>query len=283
MTLTLTSAAPAKINLSLRILRKREDGFHELVTRMAPLELADEITISTGLPTGEIAFTCSDPTVPADERNLVVKAVRLLEKHHGPLPGLKIHLEKRIPHGAGLGGGSSDAAITLQMVNQLASLGLPDSVLATHAAELGSDVPFFLTNSICDCAGRGELVTPISAPPLRWRILLIKLPFGVPTPWAYSQWKDSTEIPGVDYGEQSLGDMILVNDLERPVFQKHFILAHLKSWLLEQPTVSAALMSGSGSTVFAVLQKNTDLATLVEGIREQIGNEVWIHETRLAV
>ena len=279
----LTSSAPAKINLSLRILRKREDGFHELVTRMAPLELADEITISTDLPPGEISFACSDPTVPADERNLVVKAVRLLEKHHGSLPGLKIHLEKRIPHGAGLGGGSSDAAITLQMVNQLAALGLHDSVLSTHAAELGSDVPFFLTKSICDCAGRGELVTPIVSPPLRWRILLIKLPFGVPTPWAYSQWKDSTEIPGVDYGEQSLGGMVLVNDLERPVFQKHIIIAHLKSWLLEQPPVSAALMSGSGSTVFAVLQENTELTTLVNGIKEQVGNEVWIHETRLSV
>jgi 4-diphosphocytidyl-2-C-methyl-D-erythritol kinase len=279
----ITSSAPAKINLSLRILRKREDGFHELVTRMAPLELADEISISTDLAAGEISFTCSDPTVPSDERNLVIKAVRLLEKHHGPLPGLKIHLEKRIPHGAGLGGGSSDAAITLQMVNQLAELRLPDSVLANYAAELGSDVPFFLTYSICDCAGRGELVTPISTPPLRWRILLIKLPFGVPTPWAYSQWKDSTEIAGIDYREQSLDGTILVNDLERPVFQKHFILAHLKSWLLGQSSVLAALMSGSGSTVFAVLREDAELDSLREGIKEQVGNEVWIHETRLAV
>lgn len=278
-----TATAPAKINLSLRILRKRDDGFHELSTRMAPLTLADRLTLECCGSPGTFHFTCSDPSVPSDESNLVVKAFRAIERLRGPLPGMAIHLEKCTPHGAGLGGGSSDAAIALRLIDQAADLQLPQETLLSLAAELGSDVPFFLMDAICDCTGRGEHVTPVPGLRLQWRILLIKLPFGVPTPWAYAQWKDSLEIPGIDYSEQEIDGTILVNDLERPVFQKHFILAELKHWLRHQPGVRGTLMSGSGSTVFAVLAPEANLSALETGIHDLVGAEVWLQETHLAI
>ncbi len=280
--MTLTAPARAKINLSLRILRKREDGFHELTTRMAPLALADALTVKLSGAVGQIEFTCSDPTIPADGSNLVLKAVHALAELTGPLPGLSIHLEKRIPHGAGLGGGSSDAAVALRLVCKIAQLTVSEQQLLDLAAKLGSDVPFFLTNAIADCAGRGEAVTLLPELKLGWRILLIKLPFGVPTPWAYSRWQASQALPDIDYAAQLVDGIELVNDLERPVFEKHLILALLKQQLRHQPGVRAALMSGSGSTVFAVLEPSADLAGLTHFIHELVGPEVWLQDTRLA-
>ena len=182
--------APAKVNLSLRVLRRREDGYHEITTRMAPLTLADRVSL-TCLPDaarGTVEFSCDDPTVPLDGANLAVRAVRALEVHTGPLPGVAIHLEKRIPHGAGLGGGSSDAAAVLKGLNALFALQLPVAVLSEAAAAIGSDVPFFLYGCVCDCGGRGEAVAPVAGYSWRPRLLLIKPPFGVPTPTAYRRW-----------------------------------------------------------------------------------------------
>ena len=278
----MTRHAPAKINLSLRILGRREDGFHEIATRMVALQLADELTFTLDGPAGSMAFSCSDPTVPADASNLVVKAAHLLQQAHGPLPGVKIHLQKNIPHSAGLGGGSSDAATTLLALNDLCQLGQTPAELHALAASIGSDIPFFLTSGMADCTGRGEIIALVSSPIPDWPILLIKLPFAVPTPWAYQQWRTSLEIPGIDYAPQTLDDQTLVNDLERPVFQKHFILAHLKQWLRQQPGVRAALMSGSGSTLFAILHSSDPLPALVKGIHEIAGEEIWHQPTRLA-
>jgi 4-diphosphocytidyl-2-C-methyl-D-erythritol kinase len=152
----ITLEAPAKINLSLRILRRREDGFHEIATRMAPLQLADRITLEMlpGAAPGTVAFRCDDATVPRDEENLAVQAVRALEKSTGLLPGVRIHLEKKIPHGAGLGGGSSDAAAVLSGLDRLFSPSVPAATMAAAAAAVGSDVPFFLHGGVCDCTGR---------------------------------------------------------------------------------------------------------------------------------
>lgn len=279
----LKSTAPAKINLSLRVLRRREDGFHEISTRIGALELGDTLTVESVAGQQKFQFTCSEATVPGDETNLVVKAVRLLERDHGRFPGLKIHLEKRIPHGAGLGGGSSDAALTLRMLNELLQLNLSDDVLMVRAAALGSDVPFFLKEGLCDCTGRGEILSPVGNVKLDWPILLVKLPFGVPTPWAYGEWAESEEIPDIDYGPQHVDGIELVNDLERPVFQKHFILAHLKQWLRDQSGVRGALMSGSGSVVFAILDEGADVAQLKDRIQSVVGTEVWMELTRLRV
>ena len=271
--------APAKINLSLRVLRRREDGFHEITTRMAPLALADRVTLEL-LPDaspGTVAFTCDDPTVPGDGTNLAVRAVRALEKHTGPLPGLRIHLEKRIPHGAGLGGGSSDAAAVLRGAGMLFQIA--PGVLQDAAAETGSDVPFFLYERACDCAGRGEAVTPVDDFTWQPRVLLLKPPFGVATPDAYGRWRDSREVPGFLYMEQHTPGGMLVNDLERPVFEKYPVLGLLKSRLFTCPGVQGALMSGSGSTVFAVLAPEADATAVTAAAAGIIGPGLWSCDT----
>ncbi len=278
-------SAPAKINLWLKVLRRREDGFHEVETRMAPLALCDHLTltIDPSLAVGEIAFSCDDASVPCDATNLVVKAVRALERTTGPLPGIRLHLEKRIPHGAGLGGGSSDAAAALRLVRKAFCQDLPESALVDAAAAVGSDVPFFLEGGVADAAGRGERLTPVLDFAAQPEVLLVKLPFGVPTPWAYRQWLDAREVPGLPYAPQTSAWGTLTNDLERPVFEKYQILGHLKAALLSTPGVGAALMSGSGSTVFALLEKGADVAAISAVIREEVGGEILLIPTRLAL
>jgi len=264
--------APAKVNLSLRILGKRSDGYHEIESLMVPLTLADTLEISPDAAPG-IAFTCGDASLPTDDSNLVVRAARRFFETTGIPAAVRIHLEKAIPHGAGLGGGSSDAATALSGLN--AAFGSPLVPKAIHAlaSEIGSDVPFFLARSAAVCRGRGELVEAVSFPAVL-PLLLIKPDFGVPTPWAYSRWKDSREIPNVPYGPQEFPWGTLVNDMERPVFEKFIFLAVLKRWLLRQSETAGALMSGSGSTTFAVLKDAVDGPALEERVRRDFG-QVW--------
>jgi 4-diphosphocytidyl-2-C-methyl-D-erythritol kinase len=272
--------APAKINLWLRILGKREDGFHEVSTRMVPLSLADEITIKETSGSA-LRFTCSDPTVPADESNLAVRALRAFESATGSRKGWSIHLEKRIPHGAGLGGGSSDAASVFQGLNDLCGKPLPLERLLELAGALGSDIPFFIHGTPCDATGRGEIVKPVTFPQ-RLPLVLIKPPFGISTPWAYKHWAGSAELTGVLYAPQLSEWGGMVNDLERPVFQKWALLPALKTWLLNQPETQVALMSGSGSTVYAVTRDGVEAASLAEKARAFCGDATWIQvaETR---
>lgn len=263
--------APAKINLSFRILGRRDDGFHEIETLMAPVSLFDRLTIRRA---DELKFTCDDPSLPAGDDNLVVRAAKLFMSAAGSHDGVHIHLAKRIPHGAGLGGGSSDAAATLLGLNQLLNGGLEREVLAKLAAEIGSDVPFFIFESAATCSGRGELVVP-TAMPERLSLLLLKPDFGVPTPWAYGRWRDARELPGVSYMPQGFGGMSFVNDLERPVFEKHLFLARMKMWLLEQPEVGAAMLSGSGSTVFAAMRAGADTDALATRAKSELDPDLW--------
>ena len=264
--------APAKINLSLRILGKRPDGFHEIETLIAPISLSDRIDIEK--QNRWIDFSCDDPTLSSGEDNLVVRVAKLFFERAKVKSGVSIRLEKKIPHGAGLGGGSSDAAATLRALNQLFETKLSRDELTKLAADIGSDVPFFLFESAALCKGRGEIVEPTKLK-AKMSILLLKPEFGVASAWAYSQWKDSKELPYISYAPQSLDGQVFVNDLERPVFEKFVFLAELKSWLLKQDQVTAALMSGSGSTVFAVLRDNADVDLLVKRAREQIDRKLW--------
>ena len=267
--------APAKINLSLRVLGRRSDGFHEIETFITPISLCDEIKIEQRSGKQTIAFHCDDPSVPKGEDNLVVRAAKLFFEATKITSGVSIVLKKTIPHGAGLGGGSSDAASTLLALNDLFETNLPREALAKMAEAIGSDVPFFIFQSAAVCKGRGELVSPTTlsrALPL----LLLKPEFGVPTQWAYSRWRDSREIPRVSYAAQEFVKQKFVNDLERPVFEKFVFLAELKMWLLKQPEVGAALMSGSGSTVFAVLRDHTNAHLLVKRAKAELDPELWI-------
>lgn len=265
--------APAKINLSLRVLRRREDGFHEIESVICPVSIFDTLDIAHREERG-LEFVCGDPTLPARDDNLVVRAAKLFCNACGFEPQLRIELTKRIPHGAGLGGGSSDAATTLLALDRIFQTELPREALAAMAADLGSDVPFFIYQSAAIIRGRGERVEPVDFPHTL-PLLLIKASFGVPTPWAYQHWRDSREIPEVRYAAQEFPWGSLVNDLERPVFEKYIFLADLKSWLLDQPEVSGALMSGSGSTVFAVLRENANTVLLGERVAAEFGTNLW--------
>jgi 4-diphosphocytidyl-2-C-methyl-D-erythritol kinase len=266
--------SPAKINLSLRILGKRSDGFHEIETLIAPISLYDEIRIDKGDAKEGIEFRCSDPSVPKGGENLAVRAAKAFFAATKIDPAISIELKKKIPHGAGLGGGSSDAASVLLALNELFERKLPREALAKMAEAIGSDVPFFVFQSAAMCKGRGEVVTPLKLQE-RLSILLFKPDFAVPTAWAYSRWQDSREIPGVSYAAQQFAGQTFINDLERPVFEKFVFLAELKMWLLNQSEVAAALMSGSGSTVFAVLPRNVDADLVAKRARSELDPELW--------
>jgi 4-diphosphocytidyl-2-C-methyl-D-erythritol kinase len=269
--------APAKINLSFEIKGRRADGFHEIETVMMPISLADRITIERAGDDGEISFSCDNPSLPAGDDNLVIRAAKLFRQRTKITNGITVALEKRIPHGAGLGGGSSDAASTLLGLNELFAAGLEQEDLLKLAAKLGSDVPFFVVGSAAACRGRGEIVTPISLE-TRFHLVLLKPDFGVPTPWAYGRWKESRELPGVDYEAQEFNGARFVNDLERPVFEKFVLLAHLKTWLRGQPEVAVGLMSGSGSTVFAILREGAGGDILATRARNEIDPKLWTCE-----
>ncbi len=272
--------APAKINLSFQIRGRRTDGFHEIETLMTPIALCDELTIEPDDLGAGLVFSSDDPSLPAGEDNLVVRAARSFFAEIHAEPAVRIALRKKIPHGAGLGGGSSDAASTLLGLNELHGRLLPSARLTSLAAGIGSDVPFFLAQGAARCGGRGEIVEPVSPPP-ELPLLLLKPEFGVPTSWAYARWRDSREVPGVDYAPQRVGELSLQNDLERPVFEKYVFLARMKTWLREQPEVAAALLSGSGSTIFAVLRAAEAADALADRARGELDPGLWSCATSL--
>ena len=277
--------APAKINLNLEVVRRREDGFHDIKTRMLPLEFGDKVVLERTTDPG-IVLRCSDPDLPTDRGNLAYAAAAdyLAARSDSPDGGLGIELEKHIPAGAGLGGGSSDAAAVLLGLDRIFPDPLGRDRLVGIAANLGSDIPFFLYQSACDCRGRGEIVEPLPWPHAL-DLLLLKPGFSVATPWAYQQWKSARPIPGIDYDPQSLPEGIgpLFNDLEIPVFEKYPYLADLKTWLRDQPEFAAALMSGSGSTVFAIWNDGVGAPSresLMVKIRARFGRDLWLCPTR---
>lgn len=269
---TFTLQAPAKLNLSLRVRGKRDDGFHGIDTLMVKLPgLADELKFTAA---DDFSFSCDDSSVPSDEGNLVVKAAKAFESAAGVSCKCSISLKKVIPHGAGLGGGSSDAATTLLGLNKLHDHPLGVETLHHLAASLGADIPFFLTTGACRCTGRGEKIEPVPSPPAL-SVLLLKPAFGVETPDAYGRWKQSLELPGSEYSPQEFHGISLVNDLERPVFEKHRFLAELKQWLLARRETAVALMSGSGSTVFAVLHDSANANTVAAAARAELDPGLW--------
>lgn len=266
------TTAPAKLNLSLRILGKRDDGFHEIDTTMVSLPgLCDSLTFSEA---DAFSLTCDDSSLAVDETNLVTKAVRAYEQATGSTCCHSIHLTKRIPHGAGLGGGSSDAASTLMALNEINPTPLSSGRLLAIAASLGSDIPFFLGPEVARCTGRGEIIRSAPSPP-RMDVLLLKPSFPVLTPDAYQRWQNSTPLSRIPYGEQNLDGLIIVNDLERPVFAKHRFLAEMKAWLLHRDEVAAALLCGSGSTLFAVLHVGSDPEILAAAARHELDPNLW--------
>ena len=266
----------AKINLGLNILRKREDGYHELETVFYPIGLKDGLEFIENKH-DKINFTSSGLLLDVDpEDNIVVKAYRLLAADH-PLPGLDIHLHKVIPFGAGLGGGSSDAAFLLKGLNDFFELGLTIDQLKKYAVRLGADCSFFLENRPAFASGIGEKLMAIEVSLKGYFLVLIKPPFGVGTKEAYSNI-----IPAIP--EIRLSEAILqspekwqegvVNDFESSVFQIFTKIAELKSKLLDLGAVYAA-MSGSGSSVFGLFKNEPHYRP------DKFGNDFFIWKEML--
>ena len=270
----MTIDAPAKVNLVLRILGRRSDGFHEIETLMVPLALADEISVTVSEGSG-VQLECDDPGVPVDASNLAARAAVVFAERTGRVFRTGIVLKKRIPTGAGLGGGSSDAASVLLALNRLLEAGLDAGALEAMAAELGSDVEFFIQRKAAWCRGRGELIEPVDDVP-GLRLLMVKPPFPVPTVWAYKAWS-ACGGRGIAAAAETLE---LVNDFEPVVFEKYVLLAVMKDWLGRQEGVEAVMMSCSGSTLFAVLKGAAD--GIEERIRGEFGPQVWMCRTRTA-
>jgi 4-diphosphocytidyl-2-C-methyl-D-erythritol kinase len=248
-----------KINLGLHILNKREDGFHNLETVFYPVAIKDALEIIPN-PTSknQIEFTNSGMLAETnEENNLCVKAYHLLKKDFSQLPAVKMHLHKAIPIGAGLGGGSSDAAITLKLLNEIFHLNLSNEQLMHYATQLGSDCPFFIINNPCIATGRGEILEEIEIDLSAYQILLINPGIHVNTGWAFSQLQSfSTNISLKQIIKQPIEKWkeVLQNNFEKCLLEKFPEIHNIKTQLYEMGAVYAA-MSGSGSSVFGLFPK----------------------------
>lgn len=260
----LTLKAPAKINWFLHVLGLRDDGFHEIRSLMQKVSLYDVLEISPA----EDLTVITDLGIPT-EQNLVYRAARTLMDRYGVQKGAMIKLSKHIPSGAGLGGGSSDAASTLMGLNSLWSLNIPHNELCGIGAGLGSDVPFFMHGAASFAQGRGERITPCRARK-SLSVLLVKPPFPVSTSWAYNELKkaghysrltkkpdkvDNIEffISLIESAEFRKSADIISNDLEPVAIKGYPVIADIKQGLIREGAMFS-LMSGSGSCVFGVFR-----------------------------
>ena len=265
--------APAKVNLYLRIVGRRADGYHLLDSLMVPVNLCDEVTIAAGRGQPEIRVTCDDAAVPGDETNLAYKAAALLCHETATPAKIAIALRKRIPAGAGLGGGSSNAAAVLKGLNVLLSLGLSEDQLCSLGVRLGADVPFFIPCRPAKVAGIGEILTTVPPLPSCWLIIVVP-PLAVSTPWAYRRFDElsSPVTPRADVTSQQLTNQgageFLVNDLERAVLPEHPQIGRIKAQLLGLGA-EGALMSGSGSAVFGVFRSRAIAEQAAIALTEQ--------------
>jgi 4-diphosphocytidyl-2-C-methyl-D-erythritol kinase len=249
--------APAKVNLNLRVLEKLADGYHRIDSVMVPISLFDTVEI-TRTQTGAqpITVSCDQPDVPEGKHNIAYRAAaRILEKQ-GVRGSVRVRIHKQIPVGAGLGGGSTDAAATMAGVNRIFRLGLGTRELAAMGAQIGSDVPFFIYGCPARVRGKGERVRPLRNFPTLWLVVLYP-GFPVATAWAYqnvcvtlTKVVKNTSITASLRDKNHLG-RVLTNDLERVTFTRHPVLAVLKDRLLAEGALGA-LMSGSGSSVFGI-------------------------------
>jgi 4-diphosphocytidyl-2-C-methyl-D-erythritol kinase len=250
--------AYAKINIGLHILGKRSDGFHDLETIFHEIDLYDEIELEVD---DRLAMTADSILVPIDGSNLCLRAALLMQKEKDVKKGVMIHLKKNIPIGAGLGGGSSDAAAVLRGLNQLWRLDLPYKKLRTFASQLGADVPFFIEGGSAYATGRGEILEHFSMDMPYW-IVLVTPPIHVSTSWAYGHLKlhRDGKVDGIHTAllkkikEPKKLQSVLENDFESSVFEAHPDIHTAKKQLLEAGSVFS-LMSGSGSSVFGFFKE----------------------------
>ena len=288
--------SPAKVNLYLRILGRRADGYHDLETVMLPLDFGDQITLQ--LAEKNVTLECDDPRLPTDDTNLALRAAKRLVERCGVKRGAKISLQKRTPLAAGLGGGSSNAAAVLKGLSQLWQVDAPPDMLGELAARIGSDINFFLAGGAALCRGRGEQVEPIACK-LSAAILLVYPGFGISTKWAYESWSRSerdrakavagltAKPPEVSLLLRALAENDLLgvsrcmfNSLEGPSIKKFPVLRLLKD-AMRAGGATGALMSGSGATVFGLFAKTKDAARAAENVRAEFGPSMWTQVARV--
>jgi len=265
--------APAKINLSLDVLHKRSDGYHEVEMVMTMVDLADRIEMQE-LSRDTIIISSQAGYIPLDEKNLAFQAARLIKDRYDVKQGVYIHLDKQIPVAAGLAGGSSDAAATLRGLNRLWNLNIPMEELQVLGAELGSDVPFCVTGGTAVARGRGEKLEPIVSPPQCW-VVLAKPPINVSTSEIYGKL-NAREIKNHPSTEGVLGairekrfDQLcgsLGNVLEEVTLDLYPEVRHLKE-CMQRLGADGVLMSGSGPTVFGLVSKEAKVPRIYNGLR----------------
>jgi 4-diphosphocytidyl-2-C-methyl-D-erythritol kinase len=280
--------SPAKVNLLLAVTGKRDDGFHKLVSLVAPITIGDWVTVALTDRENEIVFECTDPDVPSGDSNLVVQAARSFLAAQDSVQGMEIRLEKHIPMEAGLGGGSSNAATTLLILNQLFEKSLSFAELADIAASLGSDCPLFLHESPVLMRGRGEeieVLPPSLIDNLEGQLLAVFKPnIGISTAWAYDRLaanrefyanQDQVEATILKWqmGSAPLED-ILFNSFEAPVFEK-FVAFPVLFDLIRSKLGLPCLMSGSGSSCFALLNESSQAEVLQTMVKEAFGGDIF--------
>ncbi|MDZ7624063.1 MAG: 4-(cytidine 5'-diphospho)-2-C-methyl-D-erythritol kinase [Ignavibacteriaceae bacterium] len=249
----ITVDSPAKINLGLNVIRKRDDGYHDLETIFIPLLLSDKITFSKS---NEFSFRTDSELLNQLKDNLIIKAIRLLEDFTDRKFVLDIFVEKVIPIGGGLGGGSSNAATTLKTVNKMFDLGLSYQELSKLAIELGSDVPYFLNPVPSYAESRGELLYPLNIE-IPYPILIINPRIKIDTAWAFKKIKPVTPVKNLrQIFQESLNDFDKLksnvkNDFEEVIFNEFPLLKQIKEELYKQGA-EFSLMSGTGSTVYGI-------------------------------
>ena len=284
--MSLEKSSPCKVNLLLNILGRRADGFHELETVLHPIRLFDRLTFARA---GQgIQLSCTAPGLPTDARNLVYRAAAMFLETAKIKDGVRVDLEKNIPLAAGLGGGSGNAATTLLGLNELFGGPLTPEQLQTIAASLGSDVPFFLQSQPALATGRGERIEPLASfPALRGAAFVLIHPgFGIATAWAYQQLaRFPRALNGRPGRAQKLISLLqsadlatagaeFYNSLEAPALEKYPLLALFQEFLRANGA-AATLMSGSGSTTFAVVPGQAAGERLIEKFKARFGQTNW--------
>ena len=249
-----------KINFGLNIVNKRDDGYHDIETFFFPVHLKDSLEI---IEKEKLEFSTSGFSIEGEpEKNLCIKAYDLLKKDFPQLPAVQMHLHKAIPMGAGLGGGSADGAFILKLLNKKFDLSLSEKQLINYSLQLGSDCPFFILNKPCFATGRGEILEQTELDLSKYKFLIVHPPIHISTAWAFSTIKAMKPIKSIKKITQqtiSTWKAELINDFEKPVFEKYPEIKNIKEKLYEAGAIYAS-MSGSGSAVYGIFKKENTIS-----------------------
>jgi 4-diphosphocytidyl-2-C-methyl-D-erythritol kinase len=279
---TLTLQAPAKINLCLEVLGRRTDGYHNIFSLMQAVSIYDEIVLMP--KTDDITVKVEGADLPTGQENLVYRAAQLVLSRSPENIGVHILLRKNIPVGAGLGGGSSDAATAMTGLNRLFNLGFSDPELMELGSGLGADIPFFLSGGPALAEGIGERLTPL--PKWKYYLLLVYPRIHISTGWAYENLNfqltkktDYNKIHPLCYQKKDM-DLLcqgLKNDFEPSVIREYPVIQKIKGGLIQCGALGS-LMTGSGACVFGLFAKKSDSILCRKKIVDLIGSEFWIAE-----